>query len=77
MINRSDFVKGNFQKKDNTNRKTHPISIFLKKNIGYACKVEEIAKQTKMNKHTVRSMLRKLIVDKLVIHKAPYFAWKK
>lgn len=77
MIKKKDFVDGNFKKKNNLDRKTHPVSMFLKKNINYACKIDEIAKKIKMNKNTVRSMLGKLVSDGLVRHKAPYFAWRK
>jgi len=53
------------------------ISKLLKKYVNHALKVKEIAKQTKMNEFTIRSMLRNLIDDGFVLHKAPYFAWKK
>jgi len=47
----------------------------LRANKSYAFKAKEIAKRTKMNENTVRSMLSNLIKDKLVLHKAPYFAY--
>lgn len=77
MIKRKDFDAGIFDKRRFTSRASHPISMLLKKNVGYAMKAEEISKKTKMNENTVRSMLLSLEKDGLVMHKAPYFAWKK
>lgn len=76
MIKRKEFLSGDFKKRKYLNRREHPISVFLRKNKGYAVNVEEIARKIRMNKQTVRSMLGKLINDKLVLHKSPYFAWK-
>ena len=76
MIKRKQFKKGDFKKKINIDRNMHPISMLLKNNKNYAMKAKEIAKKTKMNINTVRTMLRGLKRDGLVIHKAPYFAWK-
>ena len=76
MIDRKKFVRGDFKKRRHMDHKSHPISMLLKKNKSYALKAEEIAKKIKMNQNTVRSMLRNLIAEGLVLHKAPYFAWK-
>lgn len=75
MIKIKDFKDGNFRRVF-VDRKEHPIAKLLRINKGYAYKVDEIAKKTKINKNTIRSMLAKLVKDKLVVHKAPYFVWK-
>ncbi len=78
MITRKEFNKGQFKKRISTvGREDHPISKLLKKYKNHAISVKEIAKRIRMNPCSVRSMLRKLKQDGLVIHKAPYFAWKK
>lgn len=77
MIKRKEFSRGNFKKRRHMDHKDHPISVLLKKYSKFALKADEITKQVKMNENTVRSMLRNLIKEKLVLHKAPYFAWKK
>ena len=74
-ISRKKFNRGNF-KTVNLDRTNHPVSILLRSHKELAFKIDEIAKRIKMNKCTVRSIMRKLIKDKLVVHKAPYFAWK-
>jgi len=74
-IKRKDFDSGKFNRSYTI--KEHPIGILLKENIQLAFTVDEIAKRTKMNKQTVRSMLRILKDKKQVVHKSPYFAWKK
>ena len=76
-IKRKDFEAGNFKGRRHSNRLNHPVAILLKKNISLAFKVEEISKRTKMNEDTVRSMLGCLKRDGVVIHRTPYFAWKK
>ena len=76
MIKRKDFITGNFKKRA-LKREGHPIAKFLKEKYAYAFKAMEIAKAVKMTNAGVRSMLRKLVIKKLVIHKVPYFAWKK
>ncbi len=75
MISRKDFEKGNFKKRV-TNRKEHPVAKLLRINKSMALKVGTIVKETGIGKNTVRSMLSKLKKDGLVVHKAPYFAWK-
>lgn len=74
-IKRKDFDQGKFNRSYLV--KEHPIVILLKGNIQLAFKADEIAKRVKMNECTVRSMLRKLMERGLVVHKTPYFAWKK
>jgi len=77
MIKRKDFDKGNFKKRVFTRREDHPISKLLRGHTSYAFKAKEISRRVKMNENTVRSMLANLIRDGLVVHKVPYFAWKK
>ena len=77
MIKRKEFDKGTFEKRVFQSRSNHPISVLLRDNISYAFKAKEIAKNTHMNENTVRSMLANLIKDGWILHKAPYFAWKK
>ena len=74
-IKRKDFDSGKFNRSYTI--KEHPIGILLKANIQLAFTVDEVAKRTKMNKQTVRSMLRKLKEKGQIVHKSPYFAWKK
>ena len=71
-INIKQFKEGDFGKRRNT-RDKHPILLFLNKNKERAYSAEEIAKQVKMNKSSVRSMLNTLIKIKAVEHKQPYF----
>lgn len=77
MIKRKEFDKGDFKKRVFTRREDHPIARLLRSNKSYAFKAKEIARRVKMNENTVRSMMSNLIKDGLVIHKVPYFAWKK
>jgi len=70
-----NFVENKF-KRNQFKKIEHPVLIFLKKK-KRAFKVNEIVKATKMNKNTIRSMLRKLIKQKIVEHKSPYFAYKE
>jgi len=77
MIKRKEFDAGTFKKRKFTRREGHPIAKLLKANKSYAFKAKEIGRRVKMNENTVRSMLSNLIKDGLVIHKVPYFAWKK
>jgi predicted transcriptional regulator len=76
MIKRKAFDTGNFKKRVYS-RADHPIAKLLRNNTSYALKAKEIANKVNMNENTVRSMLRNLVKDGLVLHKAPYFAWKK
>jgi hypothetical protein len=78
-IKRKDFDTGVFKGAlYSSDRKKHPVSVLLRKNVNLAYTVEEICKQTKMNEDAVRSMLRVLKQeDKTIVHKSPYFAWKK
>ena len=75
-ITRKKFLKGDFDRAF-LKREAHPVAIFLRKNYSYAFKFSEIIHKTKMNKNTVRGALRTLKKKGLIIHKSPYFAWKK
>jgi len=77
MIKRKEFESGTFKKRVFTRREDHPIAKLLRANKSYAFKAKEIARRVKMNENTVRSMLSNLIRDGSVVHKVPYFAWKK
>lgn len=74
-IKRKDFDIGKFDRSYSI--KDHPIAKLLRENKQLAFKADEIAKRLKMNKATVRSMIRKLQDRNQILHKAPYFAWKK
>ena len=76
-ITRKQFESGDFKKRVHTSRMNHPIAKLLMKSHSLAFKAEEIAKRVKMGEDTVRSMLANLKKDNLVVHKSPYFAWKK
>lgn len=73
-ISYSDFVKGNFKKRNSV--KEHPVLIFLRSS-KRAYTVGAIIRKTKMKKMTIRSMLRKLVNSGIVVHKQPYFAFKR
>jgi len=73
MISIQSFRIGNFKLRNT--KEEHPVKIFLEKNKDKAYKVDEIAKATKMNEDTVRSMLGKLVKEKVILHKQPYFAY--
>jgi len=77
MITRKEFESGTFKKRVFSRREEHPIAKFLRTKKGKAMKVKEISRGVRMNQNTVRSMLARLIKDGLVIHKVPYFMWKK
>ena len=74
-IKRSEFETGNFKKRVYT-RKDHPVFKFLSKYPNQAFTVSEIQKNVKMQEETIRSMLRGLIQDNLIVHKTPYWAVK-
>ncbi len=74
-IDMKKFNSGNFKQR-NYDIKKHPVYLFLKKSKA-AWKNNEIAKQLKINKYTVRGTLKRLVKKKLVVHKAPYFAYKR
>lgn len=74
-ISRKDFEKGNFKTRHN-DRKNHPVAVLLRENKNLAFNVKEIVKRVKMKEDTVRSMLRGLKQDGLVVHRQPFFAWK-
>ena len=71
-----DFVAGAF-KKEKHKAGEHPILIFLRKNQAHAYNVAYITKAVRMNENSVRSMLRKLTKKGLIIHKTPFFAFKR
>ena len=77
MISRKEFIAGTFKKRVFTRRSEHPIAKLLKAKRVHGLKVREIARRLKMNDKTIRSMLICLIKDGLVLHKSPYFMWKK
>jgi len=78
-ITRARFVQGNFvtKKKVNKVRKEHPVAIFLKENLTRAFTVKEICKKVKMKENTVRSIIAEFKKKNLILHKTPYFMWKK
>ena len=67
-----------FQKKIQIKRinNEHPVISFLKINSDKAFSVKEMARITKMNDSTIRSILSKLMKKKLIIHRKPYYIWK-
>lgn len=75
-ITRKAFEKGSFKQRPVSDPKNHKIMVFLRKNKSRAYKVDEIAKLTKMNKYSVRSMLRTLMKKNLILHKSPYYTIK-
>lgn len=74
-IKRENFDNDIFPKKAH-NRKEHPISKLFENNKNLAFKCREIEKRVKMKGDAVRSMLRTLRIDGLVVHKNKYYAWK-
>lgn len=72
MISRKQFNEGKFP---NMHSKiaVHPILLFLRKNKDVAFTVKEISQKTNMKVDGVRSMLRKLVKRRSVLHKSPYF----
>lgn len=75
-ITRKEFKEGKFKVISNQERRDHPVAKFLRENKGFAFRVDGIVTRTKLNKNSIRGILRKLKKDKLVIHKSPYFIWK-
>jgi len=75
-ISRKQFEKGDFNVK-HTDRWLHPISILLRKNIGLAYRVDGIEKHVKLSQEGIRGMLQNLRKMGWIIHKQPYWAWKK
>lgn len=72
-ISRKDFERGSFARRV-YDRTEHPVYKLLAGNQAQAFTVHEIARRVKMKEETIRSMLRELIADKLVVHKTPYWA---
>lgn len=76
-IKREDFNRGNFNTRHTGSQDEHPVTWWLRKHSGEAYTVDEIAKAIGYQKSTVRGFLRKLRSKGFVVHKAPYFMWKK
>jgi predicted ArsR family transcriptional regulator len=74
-ISKKVFLKGDFKAKY-TDRSKHPITLLLSKNNNLAYTVKEIVKIVRMNKNTVRGMLRALEKEEKILHKTPYYAWR-
>ncbi len=75
-ISLKDFNSGNFDGRELKGSDTHPALIFLKKN-KRAFKVKEICKKIGKKEDGVRGFLRKQIKKGIVVHKAPFFAYKR
>lgn len=75
-ISRKNFDVGNFERK-NTDRWNHPISVLLRKNTNLAYTTEEIKRKVKLSIEGIRGMLHNLQKMGYVVHKQPYYAWKK
>jgi len=75
MINRKQFIQGNFETKY-INSNKHPIILFLKKNKDKAFTTKEISKNLKMNLNSVRGIIRKFEKQGKVLHKIPYYIIK-
>lgn len=74
-ISRKTFDDGKFKTRHN-DIEAHPIAVLLRKNSNLAFSVKEIIKRTGIKEDTVRSAIRNLKIEKMVVHKQPYFAWK-
>lgn len=73
-ITREAFEKGKFTTKhDANNRNEHPIIKFLLSNSKRAYTGKEISKAVKLTDSGTRHMLRLLMKEGLIKHKAPYF----
>ena len=74
-ISKKVFEEGDFRKRyDNLGK--HPVTLLLSKNQNLAFTVKEMSKRVKMKEETVRSTLRNLDSRGVLLHKAPYFAWR-
>jgi len=76
MINRKDFISGNFKRGKTLSNEENNVDKFLRINKGKAYLVKEIAKATKKSKEGVRGRLRILKKNRKILHKSPYFMWK-
>lgn len=74
-ISRTDFEKGNFRKRVYS-RTEHPVFKLLAAHPQQAFTIHEISRVIKMKEETIRSMLRELIKDGVVVHRQPYWAIK-
>lgn len=69
------FIEGNFVMKKRE-PKDHPVLVFLR-NRKNAYNIDAIVKATGMNPSTVRGKIRHLKKKGLVLHKQPFFAYKR
>ena len=72
-ISRLAFERNQFKRKAHK-RGDHPVYKLLASHPDQAFTVHEIHSRIKMPEDTIRSMLRNLMMDKVVVHKTPYWA---
>lgn len=78
-INLKQFKDGKFTKKGviiPSEVKLHPAVAFLKNN-KRAYTIKEICDATKKNESSLRGVLRIRVKKGILVHKAPYFAYKR
>lgn len=75
-IKRIDFERSNFNRKYR-DIDSHPITLLLRENSNLAFTVQEISKRSRKKEDSVRSFLRTLIMRSLIVHRTPYFAWRR
>jgi transcription initiation factor IIE alpha subunit len=75
-ITRKEFEAGNFKHRVNK-RKNHPVVLLLSNHPNTAYTVKDMEKATGMKSETIRDMLSKIRKEGLIVHKIPYFAWKR
>jgi len=73
-ISYKDFKSGNFEGRSKPEE--HPILVFLRRN-PKAFNLVYIMKTVRISASAARSMLRKLKKRGLVLHKPPFFAYKR
>jgi len=73
-ISYKDFKAGRFDRRYES--QDHPILIFLRKN-QRAYNIPAIMKAVKISSSAARSMLRKLKKQGKILHKSPFFAYKR
>ncbi len=71
-ISIKDFEKGNFGHK-NTPAEEDYVLEFLKKHKGRAFKIKEIAKEVKRSESTIACNTRRLLKQKKIRRKTPYY----
>ena len=77
-ISIKDFDDGNFDSKGAYyHLNNHPITIFLKKNRDQAFTLKDLylTKELRYGDSHIMTLLRRLKIANLVIHKSPYYAW--